>query len=490
MRDLLIGIDIGTTAVKAAVLSTDGAVLSRFAAPYATTRAPGGVAEQDPEEWVRHVRAALDRFAGEGLSHAVAAIGLCGQVNTHAFLNAEGRPVAPAILWQDGRAAAEAAEIDGAISDAERLAWFGAPMPVDASHAVPRMRWMARHRPALWNLTRHVMLPRDYVLLRLTGTLASDPLSQIGMVGPDLRYVEPLLDHVPGGADRMPPLAGAADRVGTIGDGPFAGCPVACGTMDAWAGLVGAGAAGEGRAAYLGGTSEILGVSAGAVHGAPGAVVFPEAHGIRLHAAPTQSGGDALRWFADAHGISVEEALHDAFVVKRANVPCVFLPQLQGERAPLWDASLRGGFIGLDRRAGRAGMARAVLEGVAFAGRWAFDTVCASAGVAPETVACGGGGFRSDGWAQLRSDVFGLPFARIEMGEPGVLGAAVFAGLAAGFYRDIGDAARRLSRTGRVFEPRPDRHRRYTELFGIYKEAVATVGALGTRVARATDGGA
>ena len=483
MTDALIGIDIGTTAVKAGVISTGGGMLARFAAPYPTRRSSGGMVEQDPEDWVTLVLAALERFAGDGHADRVAAIGLCSQVNTHVFVDAAGRPVAPAMLWQDGRAAAEAAEIDAAIAEEDRLAWFGAPMPVDASHALPRMLWMARHRPDEWSRCAHVLLPKDYVLRRLTGTLASDPLSQIGLVGADLDYIAPLLGRMDGAAARMPPLVPATEAAGRVSSGPFAGRPVACGTMDAWAGLVGTGASRAGRASYLGGTSEILGVASPEVRNVPGAVVFPKAHGVRLHAAPTQSGGDAVQWFAGMQGIDLDAMGALAFRDRTADVPVMFLPQLQGERAPVWDANLRGGFVGVDRRTGLGDMAHAVFEGVAFAGRWAFETVRASAGASPDLVSCGGGGFRSDDWTQLRADVFGLAFHRVAAGEPGVLGAAAFAGIMSGAFADLAEASEALSGTGRIFEPDPDRHGRYTDRFEVYKQAVPPVGGIGAGLA-------
>ena len=267
--ECLLGIDVGTTSIKAGVFGPDGSVLSEFSQDYPTYRQNGFV-EQDPDIWVQLIEAALNRFQG----HEVAALGLCSQVNTHIFVGADGRPLMPAILWQDARATHEAAKLDARVTDSQKLEWWGAPMPIDASHAISRMAWVARHRPEIWEQTRHVLLPKDYCLWKLTGRLTTDPLSNVGLVGPDLSYVDGVFDLVPGSRARVAPLVDVKDVVGDVIDGPIKGVPAVSCTMDAWAGLVGAGAVRDGCAVYLSGTSEIIGISSQTVHPTPGSIVF------------------------------------------------------------------------------------------------------------------------------------------------------------------------------------------------------------------------
>jgi xylulokinase len=170
------------------------------------------------------------------------------------------------------------------------------------------MLWMARHRPEVWRQTAHVLLPKDYCLLQMTGRVVTDPLANVGIVGPDLRYVGPILDLVPGAAQRMAPLAGVTEVVGPVGAGfAMAGVQMVNGTMDGWAGLFGAGASREGASVWLSGTSEVLGICADHVAGAPGVVVFPAVGGLRLHAGPTQSGGASQRWCCEVAGVSVQD---------------------------------------------------------------------------------------------------------------------------------------------------------------------------------------
>jgi xylulokinase len=480
----LLGIDLGTTAVKTGVIGMGGQVLAQTHERYPTTRAAGGGrAEQDPDDWLRLIRSALaDLERGGAIAHC-AALALCSQTNTHVFVDADGTALAPAILWQDTRAAAEAAELDARLDAEEKTALLGAPMPIDASHALARMLWMARHRPEVWAATRWVMLPKDFALFHLTGSVVTDPLATIGLTGPNLAYAEPLFDLVPDSRPKMPPLAPVTEVIGHLREGPGRGLPVINGTMDAWAGLVGAGGAQDGAAVYLSGTSEILGLCADRVIPTPGAVVFPKAAGLRLHAAPTQSGGDAKLWACEALSLT-HEAMADLVArTPRSAATPLFLPQLEGERAPLWAPHHRGAFLGLNRRSGAGDLARAVYEGVAFQALWAMETLEASAGIQAAEIQCGGGGFRAEVWGQIRADIFGRPLHRLAAGEPGVLGAAALAGIGTGAYSDLAAAQAALARTDRSFLPDPARSAAYRELYALYREAVAATSDLNRRLA-------
>ncbi|MEJ6392114.1 FGGY family carbohydrate kinase [Gymnodinialimonas sp. 2305UL16-5] len=472
-----IGIDVGTTSVKAAIIDADGTVLDTFSEGYATLRPRDGHVEQDPRDWMRLVNAALAAFAG----HDVTAIGLTSQVNTHVFTDAAGTALAPAILWQDGRAAEEAAGLDAQVSPAQKQDWWGAPMPIDASNVLSRMAWMARHRPEIWDQTRYVMLPKDYCLFHLTGAAISDPLSNIGLVGPDLAHVSGALDMVPGAADRILPLAQPCTQIGAVQSGPFRGTPLICGTMDAWAGLVGTGGARDGTMMYLSGTSEILGISSRKVVPTPGAIVFADCDGVRLHAAPTQAGGDAAAWFAGTQGLTLSDMADQVTAPRSAATP-LFLPQLEGERAPLWDADLRGAFLGLSRQTDRTDLARAVYEGVAFSARMALEVLEISADVTGARIRCGGGGFRSVPWAQIRADILGKELHVLAAGEPGTLGAASMAAIGAGIHDSYAEANAALARFDRVYTPDDQAHARYNTLYELYREAIEIHADLGKRL--------
>lgn len=448
--ETLIGIDVGTTSVKAVMIGMAGERLAETSARYPTRHPAPGQVEQDPGDWLALVLEALARFAGFGAK--VRAICLTSQVNTHVFADARLDPLHPALVWQDGRAAAVAARLEAGIDPADKIRWLGAPIPVDASHALARMAWMAEAHPDLWARTAHVLLPRDYLLARLTGRVVSDPVSSVGLVGTDLRYAGGLIARVSGAAARLAPLADPLSIAGHVAQGlPLAGTPVVTGLMDAWASLFGLGVARHGEAMYLSGTSEVMGMISDDLYPEPGVITFPRWAGITLHAGPTQAGGASLDWLARLTG-QPAAALRPAPV--HAASP-LFLPHLQGERAPLWDAAARGTFAGLTSATGPEEMTAAVMEGVAFSARLALEALQRSGGLVPALLRTGGGGSASDAWCQIRADALGRPLERVRGNDPGALGAAVMAGAASGALADLPAAARALVQTDRVFPPAP-----------------------------------
>ncbi|MDG1934955.1 MAG: FGGY family carbohydrate kinase [Paracoccaceae bacterium] len=483
-NDKLIGIDVGTTSVKAAVLDKSGTVHSSFAESYSTKRTGDTIVEQNPEDWVRLIEKALSSFElGQ-----VTAIGLCSQVNTHVFIDADGNALCPAILWQDRRASDEATAFDAQVTVEQKEAWWGAPMPIDASHAISRMAWIAKHRPDIWTKTRWVMLPKDYCMLKLTGQASTDPLSNIGLVDNDLNYITEVLALVPGAAERMAPLFPITDIAGVVKQGPLKGTPIVSGTMDAWAGLVGTGGAKEQSSIYLSGTSEILGISSTKVVPTPGAIVFPEAHGLRLHAAPTQNGGDAKLWFTQVSGITMEEMSAMVAETTRSAATPLFLPQLEGERAPHWDPDLRGAFLGVSRQTRLPDFARAVYEGVAFAARQALETLKISAAVDSDIISCGGGGFRSQAWTQIRADVLNTPLQTLTSGEPGISGAVTLAAIGTGIYSSFEAASSDLTQYSAPHTPDPEKADFYASAFEIYKEAITENANIGKRLTQLSEG--
>jgi xylulokinase len=475
VRPTLIGIDVGTTAVKAVLVDLDGNRLAEFSRPHPTHRPEAGAAEQDPADWMRSVLEALGGFAARPDLRGLAGIGICSQVNTHVFVDGNGTPVRRAITWQDGRAVGDAAAIDAKVSAEQKLDWFGGPVPIDASHALSRIAFVARTEPEAFARTRQVLLPKDYCVLQLTGAVGSDPIAAVGLVN-EQGYIAPLLDLVPRAADLLPPLRSFTHVAGRVRTGlPCAGVPMVVGAMDAWGGMFGLGVSRDGEAMLQSGTSEIPGIVSSRVHPTTGVVLFPAYEGIRMHAAPTQSGGAALQWFSAIAGRSPAELSALVGATEPSEATPLFLPHLQGERAPIWDGATRGVFGRLDGRADTASMARAVMEGVAFSVRWAFEALESSTGMHPEVVNIGGGGSRSDVWTQIKADVLGIPLRRAAIPDSAAMGAALLAGVGAGVVGSLQDAVQRLVRFDRMFEPRRDYRALYDDRFGKFRELYATL---------------
>jgi xylulokinase len=249
--------------------------------------------------------------------------------------------------------------------------------------------------------------------------------------------------------------------------------------MDAWAGMLGAGAVREGDAGYLSGTSEVVGIVSRQRVPTPGVIAFPNCEGIMLHAGPTQAGGASVSWLGELLGRSPAEisALAAKCILERP-AP-IFLPHLQGERAPLWDIAARASFAGLDASMGASELARSVLEGVAYSVRLLIGALEASSGVTATRLRHAGGGARSAVWCQIRADVLGRPIDRVESLDSGVVGAAVLAGTTAGVFASIEEAASRMSRHERTFEPNRAMKAHYDEGFGRYTDLYARLKGFG-----------
>jgi xylulokinase len=440
---LLIGVDVGTTRTKVAAFDLQGRMLAAAQRDGATRRPRPGWAEQDPDAWLAQVQDATLEVLAALPGAQVGAIGVCSQVNTHVFADADLRALQPAITWQDLRAADAATELSRAAGEA-----------VAPSALLARARWLQARHPAVWSRTRWILSPKDYVNAHLTGSVATDPVSSYAIVEPGGGY-RALDGLVAGVQRRLPPLGDLASVVGRTREGGRlpAGIPLAVATMDAWGGLYGSGAVRDGDAFELSGTSEVLGVLHRGGPGAEGVVAFPPYDGVHLVAGPTQAGGDALRWHAEVCGVAPAEVLARAARAPAGSEGVVFLPHLAGERAPVWDPDLRGTFLGLGAGHGQQHLSRALLEGVAYSARHVLETLEAATGAPVPRLAITGGAAASDLWCQIKADILDRPLVRLAVLDSGVLGAALMGGAAAGLLDDLRSAARALVHPQRTFEP-------------------------------------
>ncbi len=473
---LFIGFDIGSTQVKAGLFTTDGKVVASWSRAYPTDRPGPGLVEQDPRHWLDGVRDGLAALTTDIDATRIGGLGICSQVNTDVFVDASGTPLLPAIMWQDVRAHKQAVEINAAITAEEKTKWWGpgVDIPIGTSHVVAKMAWLAEHRPDVWAKTTYVLSPKDYCLFHLTGVALADPIASWGQVDAGRHYVEGLVNRVPGAASRLPPLH---EMTEVIGETRISGhpVPVVAGTMDAFANLFGCGVHAAGQGMYMSGTSEILAIASASRTSAPGVVTFPEVEGLTVHAGPTQSGGDSLRWWSKVANVQPLDVPELAATVDRNGTPLLFLPHLEGERAPLWDSEIRGAFVGVDSRAAAPEFALAVLEGVALSARLLFDALSNAAGGRPDHLLHGGGGSRSDLWSQIRADCLGVPMHRLAHADIGCLGAAIMAAVGVGRFARIVEAVPAMTVIERVFEPDPALRARYDAMFGAYTKAIAAL---------------
>ncbi len=455
---MIIGIDVGTQSLKVAVLDDALGIRGQGASGYRPNYPQPGWVEQAPDLWLGALGPAIAaalRDAGAAPAD-VGGIGICGQLDGCIAVDAEGAALAPCIIWMDRRAVAEVADIP-----APQVSRAGG-LVLDPSHLAAKARWLKRHLrgPAIARFHQ----PVSFVVERLTGAVVIDhALASTSMVY-DLEargYDASLLDRFGLTAAELPAIAPAESRAGVLSragaalTGLPAGIPVAVGTGDDFATPLGGGLCAPGQVAVVLGTGEVVGAlhlqasrdDRGLLetHAYPGGAYFIEN--------PGWLSGGAVTWIGDMLG-GLDFAAFEALV---GGTPAGcdglnFIPALTGAMAPEWLPEARGCFHGLTPAHGRGHLARAVLEGCAFAMRDVVDRLAAMR-VATESLLLLGGGARSAAWAQMRADVTGRTVTIPSCVDSAPIGAAMLGFVAAGRARDLASVAAALPRDHRVVSP-------------------------------------
>ena len=439
--DTLIGHDVGTTGVKAIALSPDGEVLATAAHGYPLSTPQAGWAEQNPEDWWQAAEAALAEVAA---GREVAGIGLSGQMHGLVVLDDAGQVIRPAILWNDQRTAAECAEIERRIGTERLVALTG--NRALTGFTAPKLLWLRRHEPDAYARIARVLLPKDYVRLRLTGEWAIDASDASGTLLLDVgrrAWSRDVLEALEIPAAWLPPVLESPDPVGvvTASNTVSQGVPVAAGAGDQPAAAVGVGADRPGVLSVVLGTSGVVLAplpsyehdAAGRVHAfchaVPGAW---QAMGVMLSAA------GSLQWFRErlAPDAPYAQLVAEAESWEPGAGGLFFLPYLAGERTPHADPDARGAFVGLELRHDRGALVRAVLEGVAFGLRDCLDLL-RSLGVEAGAARVSGGGARGGLWLEILASVLDLPLEICHVQEGAAYGAALLGGVAAGVWMDV-----------------------------------------------------
>jgi xylulokinase len=469
--DLLVGVDLGTTALKAGLFDADGRMHASAASPYGIERPLAEWAEQQPDAWMGALGEVLASLTPAAAGGRVVSVGICSQVNTHVFVDESGGPLRPAITWQDQRCGPIALELERRLAELAPTASgrFG----ISSSTLPARAAWVAREEPAVWDATSYVLAPKDFVTNRLCRPErpVTDPITPFDVVGADGAYDADVIALVDGLAARLPVVQPIDGIVGTVAGAGFPlieGATVVTGTMDAWGSVYGSGVTDHGDAMEVAGTSEILALFSRERRPAAGVVSFLQVDGLSLHAGPTQAGGAALAWFAALAGLTIAEAIERAGEAPAGAGGLIFLPHLLGERAPLWDSDMRGAFIGLSSEHTIGHLCRAVLEGVAYSARHLLESLEQAGDVTASELRASGGGAQSDLWCQIKADVLDRPIARLRVRQSGCLGAALMAASGVGLVESVRAAAREHVHVERTFAPTAARVE-YDELYAVYR---------------------
>jgi xylulokinase len=440
---LIVGVDVGTTAVKAVGIDADGAVLERREESYALSTPQPGWAEQDPDDWVRATDVALSSLDAD-------AVGFSGQMHGLVALDEHDVPLRPAILWNDQRTAAECAEIERRLG-LDRLISLTGNRAL-AGFTAPKLLWLRTHEPDVYARIRSILLPKDYVRLKLFGRRAIDVADASGTLLFDVanrRWSDEVLSALELPGEWLPPsyespeIAGAGDQA---------------------AGALGVGVTGPGPVSVVLGTSGVVFGTLDAYKPDVEARVHVFCHAVPAtwHAMGVMlSAAGSLQWL---HDTIAPEVSFDVLLAEAAEWPpgcegLLFAPYLAGERTPHADPHARGAFVGLSLRHDRGALVRAVLEGVAFGLRDSLELL-RELGVQPEVGRISGGGARSDVWRSIVASVLDLPLELTAVTEGAAYGAAL---LAVG--GDPRETAARVVQVRGQTNPDPDWVAQYAQVY-------------------------
>jgi xylulokinase len=492
MKDLLLGIDIGTTGAKAALFSFEGDLRGSGKKEYGVEHPRSGWAQQDPEMlWkacCESVKAAIFAAGGMEAAQRIASVSVSAQGPTLLPLDQTGSPLRPALIWMDRRAENEARAIEKR---------FGLGWMVDRTGNRPdpyfvaaKLLWFKNNEPDLFRRTSLFVQINGYVTYRLTGVFTLDntqaALLQL-MNWKKGGWNEELCEMCGVGPDLFPPvrfgdfLQGEVTARASARTGIPSGTPVVAGTVDGAAAAIEAGTVEAGVVSEMTGTSTVLLLpnTGGIVE--PAFVAMPHSvQGLSLLLGTIAATGACLRWYKTEFGGYEDKKAqksgqdpYDLLTEEAAGSPVgsggvIFLPYLMGERAPIWHTQARGVFFGLSLSTRRSDIIRSILEGTAFALLHNLE-VAKKIGIETSELRSVGGGSRSELWCRIKADVLGLPVLLPKTSVGAVFGDAVLAGLGIGVYSDMAGFVKEAVKIEKEYLPNRENNSRYREIYEMYR---------------------
>lgn len=492
-----LGIDIGTSGTKTLAIDETGAILASASAEYPCSHPRPGWSEQDPELWWQATIQTVRDVLGQGKFRPadVVGVGLSGQMHGSVFLDGDGRVIRPALLWNDQRTAAECREIEERAGGLESLVRMVAN-PALTGFTAPKLLWVRRHEPAKWERVRQVLLPKDYIRYRLSGTYATEVSDASGTLMLDVanrRWSTELLSRLeldPGllpACFESPEVSSTVSQLGAGATGLAVGTAIVGGGGDQPAGAVGNGIVRQGVVSATMGTSGVVFAHADQLgfdpkgrlqrgcHAVPGAW---HVMGVVL------SAGGSFQWFRNELGkaevaLAKQQGVDPYFLLTAESALAgpgaeglFFLPYLTGERTPHFDPDAKGGWIGLTVRHGRAHMIRAVLEGATFAMRDSLELI-REMGVGIEQIRLSGGGARNPLWRQIQADIYGGDVHTLNSSEGPAFGVALLAQVGTGGFASVPEACDATIRTVESTSVDPKAQAYYDKAYAIYRQLYA-----------------
>ncbi len=478
----VIGIDLGTSAVKVLLVNQEGTVCSEVSKEYPLIQSQSGFSEQDPEDWVTQTIAALKDLVrtADVAVEDIEGISYSGQMHGLVLLDAQNQVLRNAILWNDTRTTKQCKQITETLG--EKLLSITRNVALEG-FTLPKLLWVKENEPDLFNQAVTFVLPKDYVRFRMTGKLGMDYSDAAGTL---------LLDDIAGAWSTeicetfdipialCPALTESFDVVGTLlpnvtdETGLSETTKVFAGGADNACGAVGAGILSDGDTMCSIGTSGVV-LSfeenqhrdfRGKVH------FFNHAKENSYYAmGVTLAAGFSLSWFKGtfAPDESYEELLSDLRESPAGARGLIFTPYLAGERTPYADAMIRGSFIGIDGNHKRPDFTRAVIEGITFSLKESIELFRSEGKVIRRIVSIGGGA-KNDDWLQIQADIFNATVLKLENEQGPGMGAAMLAAFGCGWFDSLEACARKFTRVTKEFQPSTPTVRQYEELYQVYRQ--------------------
>lgn len=480
--------DLGGSSLRVAIIDSHKDIIHMVRLPMSIPKGRGGEYEADPAIWWNSFLLACRQLRDQGVDfESVGAIVGCGFTRTQVPVNADGDVVHPAITFQDSRGSKALARfLEQASPDLRVRAPNLSPY-----HPIARMIWLKNNKPQIWRSVATILEPKDYINFRLTGVKVTDRIS--------IDASRSFFDAIEGdkqseralGIDRhiLPEPISPFMQVGPVRDIPedlsqLTGKPVICGSTDTWTCVLGSGGLNPGAAYNISGTSDVFGVITSKRFTCEGLMCVQWGPEQWQLGGPSQGAAARLTWAADKFGTgsSLEETIASAFD-DRAQVP-IFLPFLEGERTPFWDAELRGAFLGLHQSHTNSDFIRSVAEGINFLSRLIQKKAEAATGQ-PVSHICFSGGLSNNAiLCQLKADCLDRPVFVPKNKESGLVGSASLAFVTS---KDIADITASLMKNGTWYQPNPVPRDRYTTRFSIFEDACAALSDISHRISRLND---
>ncbi|GIO13469.1 xylulose kinase [Cohnella xylanilytica] len=491
----VVGVDLGTSAVKTLLVSQDGTVKAEATREYPLYHEKSGWSEQEPEDWVTGTLESLkELISGSGVSaEDIEGISFSGQMHGLVLLDADNRPVRRAILWNDTRTTEQCREIERTLGDKLLSVTRN---PALEGFTLPKILWVRENEPEAFAKASRFVLPKDYVRYRLTGEIHMDLSDAAGTLMLDVAnktWSADVLRAFELPEAFCPPLVEAGGFVGTVSaeasasSGLAASTKVFAGGADNACGAIGAGILKPGLTLCSIGTSGVVltyepdasADYAGKVH------FFNHGKENAFYAmGVTLAAGYSLSWFrnAFAKGESFDSFLEGVGDIAPGADGLLFTPYLVGERTPHADSVIRASFIGMDGAHTRAHFARAVMEGITFSLNESVD-LFRQAGKTVDTIVSIGGGAKNPVWLQMQADIFNAEVVALENEQGPGLGAAMLAAAGCGWFPSLDACAEAFVKRSTSYRPDPARAARYAELFQAYKQVYGATKGLNESLA-------